>query len=42
MSDVKEITIRANSPMPGDYGKKLSKDQLRDLFAYLAAQNTRQ
>jgi putative heme-binding domain-containing protein len=42
MNDVKEMAIRADSPMPGDYGKRLSKDQLRDLLAYLAAQKTRE
>lgn len=41
MNDVKEMTVRANSPMPGDYAKRLSTDQLRDLLAYLAAQTTR-
>jgi len=41
MNDVKEMAIRATSPMPGDYAKRLSKDQLRDLLAYLAAQSTR-
>lgn len=41
MNDVKSMTLRANSPMPGDYGKRLSKEQLRDLLAYLAAQNIR-
>lgn len=42
MSEVKEMVLRANSPMPGDYAKKLSKEQLRDLLAYLAGQNIRQ
>lgn len=42
MGDVKEMSIRANSPMPGDYGKRLSKEQLRDLIAYLAIQKTRE
>ncbi len=41
MNDVKEIAVRANSPMPGDYAKRLPADQLRDLLAYLASQNTR-
>ena len=39
MNDVKAMELRANSPMPGDYGKRLSKDQLRDLLAFLASQN---
>ena len=42
MTDVKEMSLRTNSPMPGDYAKRLSKDQLRDLLAYLAGQSTRQ
>lgn len=41
MNDVRELTLRTNSPMPTDYGKRLSKDQLRDLLAYLASQKTR-
>jgi len=41
MNDVKEMTIHSTSPMPGDYAKRLSKEQLRDLLAYLAAQNIR-
>lgn len=41
MSDVKEMTVRENSPMPGDYGKRLSTTQMRDLLAYLAGQVTR-
>jgi putative heme-binding domain-containing protein len=41
MNDVKEMTLHSTSPMPGDYGKRLSKEQLRDLLAYLAAQNIR-
>lgn len=42
MNDVKEMTLRTNSPMPGDYAKRLSTTQLRDLLAYLAGQVTRQ
>lgn len=41
MNDVKEMTVRANSMMPGDYGKRLTKEQLRDLLAYLAGQTIR-
>lgn len=41
MSEVKEMELRENSPMPGDYSKRLSKEQLRDLLAYLASQRTR-
>ncbi len=41
MSDIKEMALRANSPMPGDYGKRLSPEQLRDLLSYLANQSLR-
>lgn len=41
MNDVKEMTLRTTSPMPGDYAKRLSKEQLRDLLAFLAAQTIR-
>jgi len=41
MNDVKELAIRTNSPMPGDYGERLSKEQIRNLLAYLAGQTTR-
>ena len=41
MANVREMAIRTNSPMPGDYGTRLSKEQLRDLLAYLASQTTR-
>jgi cytochrome c oxidase cbb3-type subunit 3 len=41
MSDVKELTLSASTPMPTDFAKRLSKDELRDLLAYLANQDTR-
>jgi len=41
MNDVKELTLSASTPMPTDYGTRLSKDELRDLLAYLASQDTR-
>ena len=41
MSDVKQLTLSASTPMPLDYGTRLSKDELRDLLAYLAGQDTR-
>ncbi len=41
MSDVKELTLSEGSPMPGDYSKRLSKQELQDLLAYLATQNSR-
>jgi cytochrome c oxidase cbb3-type subunit III len=41
MNDVKQLTLSASTPMPTDYAKRLSKDELRDLLAYLAAQDLR-
>ncbi len=41
MSDVKELTLSASTPMPTDFATRLSKDELRDLLAYLASQDTR-
>ncbi|MFN3324733.1 MAG: c-type cytochrome [Bryobacteraceae bacterium] len=41
MSDVKELTLSASTPMPTDYATRLSKDELRDLLAYLATQDIR-
>jgi len=41
MSDVKKLTLSASTSMPGDYLKRLTKDELRDLLAYLAAQDLR-
>jgi putative heme-binding domain-containing protein len=41
MSDVKHLTLSASTPMPTDYATRLSKNELRDLLAYLAAQDIR-
>lgn len=41
MNDVKELTLSASTPMPTDYGKRLSRTELRDLLAYLATLDTR-
>jgi putative heme-binding domain-containing protein len=41
MNDVKRLTVSASTPMPTDYATRLSKDELRDLLAYLAAQDLR-
>jgi len=41
MSEVKELTISERSLMPGDYGKRLSRQELEDLLAFLARQNLR-
>jgi hypothetical protein len=41
MNDVKQLTLSASTPMPTDYATRLSKDELRDLLAYLATQDIR-
>lgn len=41
MTDVKELTLSASTPMPTDYGKRLSRVELRDLLAYLATLDSR-
>lgn len=41
MTDVKELTVSERSLMPDDYSKRLSRDELRDLLAYLSRQTTR-
>ncbi len=41
MADVKELTLSASTPMPTDYAKRLSREELRNLLAYLATLDTR-
>ena len=41
MLDVAELDLSARSPMPDDYGRRLSKQELQDLIAYLARQAVR-
>jgi putative heme-binding domain-containing protein len=41
MSDVKQLTLSASTPMPTDFGTRLSKEEVRDLLAYLATQDIR-
>jgi len=41
MTDVKELTLSASTPMPTDYGKRLSREELRNLLAYLATLDIR-
>jgi putative heme-binding domain-containing protein len=41
MRDVAKLELSAHSPMPGDYGKRLSKADLQNLLAYLARQAVR-
>jgi len=41
MNDVKNLTLSPSTPMPTDFATRLSKAELRDLLAYLAAQDAR-
>jgi cytochrome c oxidase cbb3-type subunit III len=41
MTDVKEIKVSEHSPMPDDYANRLTRDEMRDLLAYLARQTAR-
>jgi putative heme-binding domain-containing protein len=41
MGDVREMTISKGSPMPKDFGKRLSAREIDDLVAYLSRQSTR-
>ena len=41
MDQVREITISKRSTMPDDFGKRLSKEQLQNLLAYLSLQSVR-
>jgi putative heme-binding domain-containing protein len=41
MPDVKELIILDHALMPGDYAKRLSPDEIRNLLAYLARQTVR-
>ena len=41
MSEVAEMTLGRGSPMPKDFGKRLSPQQVDDLLAYLSRQSTR-
>jgi len=41
MSDVRELAISERSLMPGDYGQRLSTQDLQDLLAFLARQSVR-
>jgi putative heme-binding domain-containing protein len=40
-ANVEAIMLSKKSLMPGDYARKLSRDQVRDLVAYLAQQSVR-
>lgn len=41
VKDVKEMVLSAHSPMPADYGRKLSRQELDDLLAFLSRQAVR-
>ena len=41
MLDVTELEISTRSPMPDDYGKRLTKQELENLMAFLARQSIR-
>ncbi|MBV8819792.1 MAG: c-type cytochrome [Acidobacteriaceae bacterium] len=41
MTQIRELTISKHSAMPGDYGKRFSKEQIQNLLAYLSAQSVR-
>ena len=41
MLDVEQLTISARSPMPDDYGRRFSRQELQDLYAFLARQSVR-
>jgi cytochrome c oxidase cbb3-type subunit III len=41
MIDVKTLAISERSPMPDDFGTRLSKQELEDLLAYLSRQSLR-
>jgi putative heme-binding domain-containing protein len=41
MDSIRQLTISKRSPMPDDYGKRLTPDQLQDLLSFLARQSVR-
>lgn len=41
MADVREMTLSKGSPMPKDFGKRLSAQEIDDLVAYLTRQSLR-
>jgi cytochrome c oxidase cbb3-type subunit 3 len=42
MADVAEVTILDRPLMPGDFARRLSPEEIRDLLAYLARQSVRE
>jgi putative heme-binding domain-containing protein len=41
MINVTQLTISKRSPMPDDYGRRLTGEELQNLYAYLARQTVR-
>ena len=41
MTDVKALDISQKSPMPADFGTRLSAQEMEDLLAYLSRQSLR-
>jgi hypothetical protein len=41
MLDVEQLTVSVRSLMPDDYGRRLSAQELQDLYAFLARQAVR-
>lgn len=41
MTEVRELALSEGSSMPGDYAKRLTRQELQDLLAYLARQDSR-
>ena len=41
MSDVRELKMSDHSPMPRDYGKRFTREQINDLIAYLSRLSVR-
>ncbi len=41
MLDVAQLEVSTQSPMPADYGKRLTRQELQDLLAFLARQSVR-
>jgi putative heme-binding domain-containing protein len=41
MDAVRELSLSKQSPMPADYGKRLSNDQLQNVLAFLSRQSIR-
>ena len=41
MLDVERLDVSARSPMPDDFGKRLSKEELQNLYAFLSRQAVR-